>query len=62
MTRPDESDALPPALVARDLGLVGLTALAWWGDLALRARVGALALAVGVAAGVLTAVVGFLAH
>jgi len=49
---------IPAYLVVRDVLLVALTAAAWWLD----ARFGRASLPVGVLAGVLTAVTGFLAH
>lgn len=52
----------PRRLIARDLAVVAATLLAWSADTTLRGREGALPVAVGVAAGVLAALSGFLAH
>lgn len=49
-------------LALRDLGLLGLTLALWRLDAGLRGAPGALAAAVAVAAGALTAVAGYLAH
>ncbi|MBL8920095.1 MAG: hypothetical protein JNJ54_14615 [Myxococcaceae bacterium] len=49
---------MPAYLVARDVCLLSLTAAAWWLD----ASLGRQSLPVGVFAGVMTAVTGFLVH
>lgn len=55
-------DAFPRHLAVRDATIAVATALLWGADAALRSSGGPVALGVGVATGLFTALTGFLAH